>query len=632
MGDSISRQNADGHWSQAGENAELLDATSLCLQVADGALPSRARPHDAAPDGTISLFHAVPLSTCFRNPAENFDFLLRFTYDDGLAHVFQSDSVIRALPGYAKTDLGSIGLHITLPSHAPQLFGPCSDLVCTTDQSPDEYDGYAELESNDWDFLPEHSDTEFQENACEIDESSHFEPQDHSHADSLLGCSSEPMLAKAAEIVAGLSQLMLSRSRVLSPSHREEDCSRFFAPTNLWRYLALYFQVWHPNCPFIHIPTFDPFSTSPLLLAAISLLGACHSPDVEDHFEAQTWFDLVEEWVFASFDQGPYADLRDEPLGLERRRAAVQTLQAAYSVCIYQNWDGDSRSKWRIRHQRFPVIVDMTRTLNIASARHDQGPMADGLSFDWLAFVRQEEIIRTIMWVYLLDTAFVIFYQMPPRMLVREMHNELTYPEVCFQAETAKGCFDKIREWLPTPQGSSRPTSFYALIKTLCGQDLEPEKQRMLAREAFMNHWAAIGALHVILFNMEAAIASVSHFQPIEHGMENWKCIWNHIVRDGSVDFPSPGSDEKRHLANTGEIWKRAGFWWHAPEYWLLLRVILDRIISSKRSIEAAKELSGGQSWLGDVEPHVAVGCGGSGMDHVKQLIGSFHGMKVSAG
>lgn len=58
------------------------------------------------------------------------------------------------------------------------------------------------------------------------------------------------------------------------------------------------------------------------------------------------------------------------------------------------------------------------------------------------------------------------------------------------------------------------------LIKTLCSQDLEPEKQRILVREAFMKHWAAIGALHVILSNMEAAIAPVSHFQPIEHGME----------------------------------------------------------------------------------------------------------------
>lgn len=125
----------------------------------------------------------------------------------------------------------------------------------------------------------------------------------------------------------------------------------------------------------------------------------------------------------------------------------------------------------------------------------------------------------------------------------------------------------------------------------------------------------------MILFNMEAATASVSHFQPIEHGIENWKCIWNHILRAGLVDFPSPASNGNRQFATTVEMWKRAGFWWHAPEYWLLLRVILGRIISSERSIEAAKELFGVQSWLGGMEPHVAVAYGGQWAGPCEHLI-----------
>ena len=40
-------------------------------------------------------------------------------------------------------------------------------------------------------------------------------------------------------------------------------------------------------------------------------------------------------------------------------REKVQALQAAYMVCLYQNWEGSDASKRRIRRYRFATLVSV---------------------------------------------------------------------------------------------------------------------------------------------------------------------------------------------------------------------------------------------------------------------------------
>lgn len=53
----------------------------------------------------------------------------------------------------------------------------------------------------------------------------------------------------------------------------ENECLQFFSPSNLCRFLGLYWAIWHPNVNFVHRPTFDPMSAKPTLLAAMTLIG-----------------------------------------------------------------------------------------------------------------------------------------------------------------------------------------------------------------------------------------------------------------------------------------------------------------------------------------------------------------------
>lgn len=94
----------------------------------------------------------------------------------------------------------------------------------------------------------------------------------------------------------------------------------------------------------------------------LTAVGACISPEPLDFETAKYFFNCVEEMVFTdpdvSTDYGSASASGQEfdPAG---DRAKIQTLQAAYMVCLYQNWEGSDTSKGRIRRYRFSTVVSV---------------------------------------------------------------------------------------------------------------------------------------------------------------------------------------------------------------------------------------------------------------------------------
>jgi hypothetical protein len=85
--------------------------------------------------------------------------------------------------------------------------------------------------------------------------------------------------------------------------------------------------------------------------------GACVSPDMPDNEDARMWFNCVEEMVF--IDEDFNSDSAPPPELVAYRRK-IQALQAAYMVCLYQNWEGTDASKSRIRRYRFATLVSVS--------------------------------------------------------------------------------------------------------------------------------------------------------------------------------------------------------------------------------------------------------------------------------
>lgn len=95
-----------------------------------------------------------------------------------------------------------------------------------------------------------------------------------------------------------------------------------------------------------------------------------------------------------------------------KSRRKVQALQAAYAVCLYQNWEGSDRNKRRIRRYRYSTVIavgymysfdsegltdrgfQVARDLGLDSAHHEASQLQDRYVFEWHQFAFREEYIR----------------------------------------------------------------------------------------------------------------------------------------------------------------------------------------------------------------------------------------------
>lgn len=303
------------------------------------------------------------------------------------------------------------------------------------------------------------------------------------------------------------------------------------------------------------------------------MTGACVSPNRIDKDDARVWFNAVEELVFTDDDFcSDESGLTDDP----PNRSKIQAMQAAYIVCLYQNWEGSDSAKRRIRRHRFSTLVSVARDIELHNARHIQ--YTNRAEFDWSAFAAREELIRTCLWIFLLDTAFVIFNNLPPRMVIKEMAMDLASCEAVFQAESADVCFRTFQRksqnfalQLPRVVGT-----FYRAAEILCKAELDDLSRQQLADLGPLNLFAITSSLHSMIFHYQNNFGSESQLVPIRNALENWKMVWTEYTHELALnpDHAPLGSA----IITPSNMWKRIGFMRHASDYWLLASLILDRI------------------------------------------------------
>ncbi|KAL3476682.1 hypothetical protein BJX99DRAFT_258232 [Aspergillus californicus] len=359
----------------------------------------------------------------------------------------------------------------------------------------------------------------------------------------------------------------------------EQICLQFFAPVNLRKFMELYWAIWHPNVNFVHRPTFDPVHAKPSLLAAMALVGACVSSDVIDHESARMWFNCVEELVF--IDEDFNSDLSFSPSSdISKYRYKIQALQAAYIVCLYQNWEGDDASKRRVRRNRFATLVSTARDLSIPVARHKNYSEHTILEFNWMEFAAREELVRLLTWTFLLDTAFIIFNNLPPRMVIKEMQIHTAVPETCFQALSADECYEQIELFLPA-ESPYWNTSLSGAFQTLCKDSLETNIRDSMAALGPLNLFALVSAIHSLIFQYRNSWGSIQILSPIHSTLNNWKAIWQQFTAS-LVPAMSPHVTVDHNSLQPETMWKRVGFCSYCPEYWLLANLMTDRLSGQK--------------------------------------------------
>ncbi|KAH7018614.1 uncharacterized protein B0I36DRAFT_425501 [Microdochium trichocladiopsis] len=400
-----------------------------------------------------------------------------------------------------------------------------------------------------------------------------------------------PLEAKSRDIVLGIREAIHATAR----QHRaaldwspttEVLCTRFFSPENLERFILAFWSLWYPNWPVFHKPTFSTTNKPAPLLAAMAVIGAALTSEKSDGDQAMRWADAVHSFVFSN------PQLSDEPIATcdgavhhLQLSARLDAIRAAYAMLLWMTWEGSTAQKNQARRHDFSQVVAAARSVQPYGASYDnlsayQEAAAEDTA--WRAFGFREELLRTIAYVFLLDSAFVIFYNCTPRMLVSELQINLTCPEVCFQAADVSSWSQHMATWARSTIGKFRP-SFAGIMKIMMEDDLSQEQQAMTRQMSALNFFVVISALHIFIFHHRHGGTSEMQPLPIMKALSNWRYAWlSRMPVLGIYDI---------FTTDPQTAWRRIGFMRYVPEYWRLAAIFVFQCTEPARLLAVQKSV-----------------------------------------
>ncbi|KAJ5983198.1 hypothetical protein N7481_005297 [Penicillium waksmanii] len=385
----------------------------------------------------------------------------------------------------------------------------------------------------------------------------------------------DPLHSKSRDLIVNLRDIISNRTNddVITVEWTpiiNQLCKDFFQPSNMRRFLEYFWSLWYPHCPIVHKPLFDPFSASPGLLCVMVIIGACLSPDENDNQASRKWLDSVEELIFCQvYFRSDRELLMDQP---GQRKEIVQCMQAAYLVSSLQKREGSVEAQARIRRHRHASMVTLARHIGPRKASHRHLDMSHTSSNSWWEqFAEEEELIRTIIFVFLIDAALTILHNSPPRMVVPELKMDVACPESCFQAESASECMKELHTWATTRFWKSR-LSIVSVVRRICQCPIEESIIEDFAGLGTLNLFTLVQAIHSLMFQLHNSLVFESTLAPIQTGLDNWREIWNSRVPE---DTGLPDTPEN--------LWKRVGFLRHASEFWQLARLLMGKIMAANQ-------------------------------------------------
>ncbi|KAL6705436.1 hypothetical protein ACN47E_006701 [Coniothyrium glycines] len=362
-------------------------------------------------------------------------------------------------------------------------------------------------------------------------------------------------------------------------SSLETICFEFFHPSKIQKYLTLFWYCWYPNWPVIHRPSFQGRFADSTLIAAMAILGACLSPEERELVTAKLWLNVVEEIVFGHdmFLDHKLNDTWHTSNDSPDRQRQLELLQAAYCVCLYQTWEGCKRSKQRVLRHRFSNIVYFARDIGLAEASLRGIDTTSLATFDWKEYVLRESLIRIFSYICNIDASYAIFFRHPPRMVLSELAIEMSSPELCFRAGSKEECFIELKTWRSKLSNYNISPTILSVVEALSDDSLTSgvDMRTILTHLSILNMFTIVHALYLQVFRLQTSGSRALNeieIRSIATALRNWKESW-----------PSPCRDEElsefTHKNNDGPTsWQRVGFIKHAPEYWLLTQLTLEKL------------------------------------------------------
>ncbi|KAM5351006.1 hypothetical protein ACJ41O_003729 [Fusarium nematophilum] len=398
-----------------------------------------------------------------------------------------------------------------------------------------------------------------------------------------------PLTSKAREIIQGVRAAICNKSQFRETStswsqSRERSCARFFSPLNLERFVGAFFKLWYPNWPVFHLPTFVATQRSAQLIAGLVLIGACVSPEKSDHDQAMSWMEAVEDWIFSDpdFCEDPIPQTDDE-FQLSQVETRLDSLRAAYAILIIMTWEGSEKQMTRGRRTRFSQMVGVARSLFFFATTqgdpYEQSSAGDPFS-EWRLFALREECIRTILYVFLIDCAFVMFHNAAPRMVISELRFDLAATEACFQAPDPGTWLKCLTEW-PGSRLPGRDMSVSELIEMGMKSELTSDEWKLLEHTSMLNLFGFASSFQNLIFHHHHGPSYREKSIPISQGLKNWLWAWTN--RHWAT------VENEANEPDAYEGGRKIGFYRYVREWWCLA-VIMYKQTEYTRSLDVDGE------------------------------------------
>ncbi|KAG5808954.1 hypothetical protein H9Q74_007795 [Fusarium xylarioides] len=312
------------------------------------------------------------------------------------------------------------------------------------------------------------------------------------------------------------------------------------------------------------------------------------------------WLETVENWIFQDPDLSEDSIAQTDDDGQETQvRQRLDILQAAYGILLLMNWEGDTKMRLRARRLRFPDIVFVSRTLYpfaIPGTSEEASFAPHSLHDHWTSFGLREELIRTLLYTFLLDSAFVIFYDMSPRMVINELQFGLAATDEHFNAPDAETWFMCTQAAAQRSLAYSRVTLSQS-ITMIMGEDFGAGRWEVFETISPLNLFAIASAFHNLIYHHQNGPDPRSRSLPITRGLRNWFRVWfSHNLFSPPGNYVSVESNESR---------RNLGFFLHADEYWCLANLFcsqFERGVHPHQSFgDTHSQRSGGLSDMGNI-------------------------------
>jgi hypothetical protein len=307
----------------------------------------------------------------------------------------------------------------------------------------------------------------------------------------------------------------------------DEKCKRemadYLSGDNVRHFLDQ-FSHFHGHWPILHMPTFNFSQANNGLILVIICIGAVYSNRMPasqvQAFMHRTKLTIERTSSVANFMRlNPTAGMEIDPTMSPLPHETLEEIQALVLLQILTMWHGDpaQRATARGGYLKFKRIV---RRFGLLTP--DQGPrgsilhqlqnrhIPDATTFDWIAWVEQEQKSRLMFMLFLIDAAMAMYFNCAPQFQLSDIRLPLPADDAPWESRNQAECANALGLNGPASQSNENGTrrakqwEMMTVVNRLMNSTREIPPNTTNAYSKFI----LIHALHVQIWLIQKSLAT----------------------------------------------------------------------------------------------------------------------------